>query len=492
MQVGASARWTMGFAGLRFRPRPYFLGPFPERLSTMRTGPGLITAASRKGRGFPLATKEGGALTDWKTDVLRMRFDEGRSWGYIIERMQGQFPGKNASQIRDIIRDVVRRDPRYKADKPAVTPPKYPRSFGWREGRFESSCVHEMLDATDISPETALKLHGLDPEKWKVVNCTDNYWQSQVRGGKVIDLYQSKLTAKPKVDGINLAEIDKHFAALDRKYSRPNIILPKRDAHLMAEVNIADLHFSKLCWHGDTPENFDHKIARETYYRIIAEIADELRGKSLEYITFVWANDFFNSDTIDKATTGGTPQDTDVRWQKMFNIGCEMLVGGLDTLAQIAPVKTFYTPSNHDEVNGYHALQYLAAWFRRDANVEINTDAFPRKYQLYGNTLLGYCHGSTENANGTKDKASRLASLMPIEAAQLWGQATYREMHAAHLHSEQMIQEINGVIVRRTSSPTAYDTWHTVSGFIGAVRKAQTFIYDRERGLKQVINTPVN
>ncbi len=54
-----------------------------------------------------------------------------------------------------------------------------------------------------------------------------------------------------------------------------------------------------------------------------------------------------------------------------------------------------------------------------------------------------------------------------------------------------MIQEINGVIVRRISSPTAADTYHTERGYLGNVRKAQVFIYDKERGLKQVINIPV-
>lgn len=54
-----------------------------------------------------------------------------------------------------------------------------------------------------------------------------------------------------------------------------------------------------------------------------------------------------------------------------------------------------------------------------------------------------------------------------------------------------MIQEISGVIVRRISSPTALDTWNTTHGYMGAVRKAQTFLYDKGRGLVQTINTPV-
>ncbi len=363
-----------------------------------------------------------------------------------------------------------------------------------REYQNDGSIVSEkfitLRDGDELTPDQILEIHGFNPSAWEVISCRNNFWNTQIKGGAKQISYQSRLTAKPKAKGIDLAEIDRHFAKLDRKHFTPPII-KSRQGSLMAEINIADLHLGKLCWHGDTPENFDYKIAREAYYRIIGEIGEQLKGKPIDYITFVWANDFFNSDTVEKTTTGGTPQDTDIREKKLFNIGVEMLVRGVEMLEDIAPIKTFYTPSNHDELSGYHALKYLEAWFRQDDNVTVDTGAYPRKYQLYGNTLIGYCHGDKENGNGSKEKASRLASLMPNEARELWGQAMYHEMHVAHLHSEQMIQEINGVIVRRISSPTASDTWHTESGYLGAVRKAQTFLYDKERGLMQVINTPV-
>ena len=309
----------------------------------------------------------------------------------------------------------------------------------------------------------------------------------QVNGaGEVTQAWVKQSTGKD----LDVDEISRHFAELNRENFIAPVIKPLI-GELMAEVNIADLHLGKLCWHGDTPENFDYKIARDVYYRIVAEIVQELRGKPIEYITFVWANDFFNSDNIEQTTTGGTRQDTDVRWQKLFNVGVEMLVRGIEMLSEIAPVKTFWTPSNHDEVTGYHALKFLEAWFRADPNIFINSDASQRKYQLYGKTLIGYAHGCKIQSNATKEKASRLASLMPIEARQMWGQALYHEMHVGHLHSEQMTQEINGVIVRRISSPTYDDAWHTESGYLGSVKKAQTFLYHKERGLIHTINTPV-
>lgn len=433
-------------------------------------------------------SEKGGEVLDWKKDVERLHFDEGKSITEITGLLAKKIPATGWSNRREKVWGYIRRHPRRKVQATAD------HQKGSLEYKSDGTIISEKFivvrDGDEMTPGFILNAHGLKSSAWEVVSYKNNFWNTQIKGGAKQISYQSKLTAKPTSNKLDLAEIDKHFAKLDRKYFTPPQVKP-RIGNLMAEVNVADLHLAKLCCKGDTPENYDYKIARDSYYRIIGEIVAEIKDKPIEHITFVWANDFFNSDTIENTTTAGTRQDTDVRWTKMFDVGVEMLVRGIEMLSEVAQVKTFYTPSNHDEVNGYHALKYLEAWFRKDSNVHIDTSAFPRKYQLYGNTLLGYCHGDKENARGTREKASRLASLMPIEAKELWGQASYHEMHTAHLHSEQMIQEINGVIVRRISSPTALDSWHTKNGYVGAVRKAQTFLYDKARGLVQTINTPV-
>lgn len=358
------------------------------------------------------------------------------------------------------------------------------------DGSIVSTKFLKLQSGKELTPDELLKLHGLDAEKWEVAHCTNNFWNSQLKGGILQISYQSKLTAKPKKTLISFSDIDKHFKQLDRQYIKPQIKRIK-DGELTAEINIADLHLGKLCWHGDTGINYDHKIAKRIFLDIINELCFKLKDRDIKKILFVWTNDFFNSDNEAQTTTAGTPQDTDIRAKKLFNIGVELLVTSIDLLSDIAPVETFYTPSNHDEETSYSAIKYLEAWFRQNKNITIDTNAKPRKYMLIGNTLVGFTHGSKENSNGNKEKASRLASVMPIEASELWAKAKFREMHTAHLHSEHMIAEINGVIVRRISAPTATDTWHCEHGFIGAVRKAQTFIYDDERGILEVIHTPV-
>jgi hypothetical protein len=427
----------------------------------------------------------------WKQRAEELYKQYGRDWSRMADELMPLFTELNHFEVKEKIRGYIRHSPLWKQTK---SDNFLKSSIEYKsDGSIVSEKFIVIRDGDDMTPDFILEAHGLKPSLWEIVSYKNNFWNTQVKGGAKQISYQSKLTAKPRVGGIDLKDIDKHFAALDRQNFKPPVINLHKQGNVMAEVNIADLHLGKLCWHGDTPENFDYKIARDMYYKLIGEIAEQLKDKPIEYITFVWANDFFNSDTVEKTTTGGTPQDTDIREKKLFNIGVEMLVRGIEMLQEIVkvPIHTFYTPSNHDELSGYHALKYLEAWFRKDESVVIDISAYPRKYQLYGNMLIGYTHGAKEKDKGSYEKASRLASLMPIEARQLWAQALYHEFHTAHLHSEHTTEEINGVIVRRVSSPTASDTWHTESGYLGAVRKAQTFIYDKERGLMQTINTPV-
>jgi hypothetical protein len=429
-----------------------------------------------------------GERLNWKEEAERLYQEYGRDWSHMADEMMPLFPGLNHFEVKEKIRRYIRNTPQFKQHKQE----DFHRSS--IEYKSDGSIISEKFivvrDGDEMTPEFIIEAHGLKPSAWEVVSYKNNFWNSQVKGGAKQISYQSKLTVKPRKGGIDLAEIDKHFRELERKrFTAP--IARQAQGNMLAEINIADLHLGKLCWHGDTPENYDHKIAKDLFYSIIAEIVEQLRRKPIEQVLFVWSNDFFNSDNEEKTTTAGTPQDTDVRNKKMFNIGWEMLIRAIEMLSEVAPVKTFYTPSNHDEETAYHALGVIRAWFRNDPNVTVDLDAYPRKYELYGNTLIGFTHGDKENDKGSKEKASRLASLMPIEAPELWGKSRYREMHAAHLHSEQMIAEINGVIVRRIASPTALDTYHTTHGYVGAVRKVQTLVYDRERGLMQIINTPV-
>ena len=356
------------------------------------------------------------------------------------------------------------------------------------DGTYTSERLIKIIEADLKDDKFLLEAHGFDADKYDIVNATSNFWSMNSADEERVNC-QSKITVKPKVSqGITLKDIDEHFNAMAMDYFS---IYPcpfevnKNERPVMAELNLADLHYGKLAWSGECGANYDHVIARDAFKKIINATCNALNGMNIEYITFVWCNDYFNADNEAQTTVGGTPQDCDTRAKKMFNGGVDMLVWAIDMLSKIAPVRTFYLRDNHADTIGYYALQYINAWFRNNENVQVDIDAYPRKYILYGTTLLGYAHGADE-------KGIRLSTVPPLEARELWSKSKTCEMHTAHLHSEQeRIYEGNGVIVRRIASPTGSDSWHVKSGFIGAVRKAQLFIYDKEYGNIQITNIPV-
>jgi hypothetical protein len=432
----------------------------------------------------------------WLDDAVRMFFDEKLTYAQIGQRLHEHFPSNmHKSQVKEIIRGAMRRTERYKQEHTKMMDNlcKNPCKMTYKDtGDVIYDEVIELLDGEEITPELVMKAHKLNPIDWHVASFTSNVWQSQVKGGNKINLWQSKLTVRPtNKKGIRIDDIDKHFEELSKRFKPTHVKkeYPALNDKTMVEINIADLHLGKMAWTGDSGQMYNTEIAKGIFERILNDFARQI-GRP-EYITFVFCNDFFNFDNPAYTTTSGTPQTNSGSWQQIFDVGVEMLANGISMLSDIAPVITFYTPSNHDEMTGYFAVKYLQAFFKENENITIDASATPRKYQLYGNTLIGYCHGDKEGAAGNKERASRLASLMPIEASTLWSDSLFREMHVAHLHSEQMIQEINGVIVRRIASPTASDTWHVQNGFVGAVRKAQAFVYDKDKGLVNIINAPV-
>ncbi|MDL2224665.1 hypothetical protein LJC20_00430 [Eubacteriales bacterium OttesenSCG-928-M02] len=401
----------------------------------------------------------------------------GASWQEITLAMMPRFPDKTFAQVREMVRKPYRAAKQGECyTSPAMPIGSYGESV---EHRKDGTVVHDRLieicEGEEITPEVLLRAHNLDPKQWQVVAYRNNRWHSQTAGERLV-MYQSRVTVKPYQEGeISLVELEEHFKHLDRKYVPRRPKHRKRNSGRMLEVNIADLHLGKLAWHGETGENYDYKIARERFFQVIDQETQRAAQGNYEKIVFVWCNDFFNSDGQGNQTTAGTPQDTDVRWQKLFTIGCEMLVDAITQLSEHAPVETFYIASNHAKQAEYYAVKYLEAWFRNDPNVTINADATPRQYMLFGNVLLGFTHGSYEAKN-------KLKSLMSVEVPELWAQATWREMHVAHIHSEK-VEEDAGLIIRHCPTVTGTDAWHNLSGYVGAMKRSYSYEWDKVYGL---------
>ena len=96
----------------------------------------------------------------------------------------------------------------------------------------------------------------------------------------------------------------------------------------------------------------------------------------------------------------------------------------------------------------------------------------------FGKCAIFYNHG---DANLKQTIAS-----IPAEFAEVWGTHPYRELHLGHLHKEVTVDENGGMITRRIGSPCGTDAWHYSNRFVGAIKKHQIFIWDKNSGLRDL------
>lgn len=353
-----------------------------------------------------------------------------------------------------------------------------------KDGSQSSSKLLEMSLEQAKDVHYILKAHGYDVDAWELISARNNIWNAYSKTDGVQTLYSSKISVKPKQDNFSLDEMKQFFIEMGKDFKSPVHAPIRYDENgKMLEVNIADLHVGKLCWSGDSNDTYDLEVARDRFFYIINDVLTRTQQYKFEKILFVWSNDFFHYDNLTQTTTAGTKQDSAWKYSQIYKAGTKMLVEAIDLLSQFAPVSTFYIGSNHDKQTSYCATEHLAAWFRNNPNVEVDTDPKIRKYVEFGDCLIQFSHGHAEG--------KRIGEVMSVEAKEAWGRTNFKEVHAGHFHSEKTVTKDNGVIVRYLGSPTGTDTWHYESGYIGAIKKGESFVWDRKKGLIDLIFTTV-
>lgn len=328
-------------------------------------------------------------------------------------------------------------------------------------------------------------MYNIDKTIWFCDKFTVSNWDiTSTKAGKTATNYAVKATFKRRTDAINYEELVEKFIKDTNNYKPNHKSYKYNITHnsKMLEIALYDVHFGKLAWGLETGSDYDHKIAKKIFIDIINDIILRTEHINYEKIVFVVGQDFFNFDTVSGTTTKGTATDNDLRWQKLFTSGCEALIEGIDIMQEQCPVDVIWVKGNHDTSTSYYATAYIDAWYRNNKNVDVDVSPTPRKYYRYGNTLLGFTHGDKEK--------NRLSGIMSIEKPEWWGKTKYREFHCGHFHSE-IAKETSGLIIRNISSVCSNDAWHTDLGYIGAVKKAQAFVWDYEYGLDSIINSVV-
>jgi len=343
-----------------------------------------------------------------------------------------------------------------------------------------------------VTVEDLLKVHDLSLDEWEITKKVVNSWESSSKNkdGEVVNTpnFQVKVWLQNKKTLYDLQlireEFKKDIQELSPKVEKYKYNILKDLPGRLLEINIFDLHLGKVAWSEEIGQEYNLEIASTVFLQAIRYFIQKSKNENIEKILLPVGNDFFNSDYAHpySRTTKGTPQEEDVRWQKTFRTGRNLIVQAATELSQLAPVDIIMIPGNHDFERTFYLGDSLEAWFHNNENILVDNSPTPRKYYPYGKVLLGFTHGSEENI---KD----LPGIMAQEVPDLWGRTVYREFHLGHLHHKKSraflpTTEVQGTLVRHMSSLSGTDAWHHRKGYVGARRSAEAMIWDKELGLE--------
>lgn len=426
--------------------------------------------------------------------ILRQGAMEGRSATWVQERVSGRFGGTiGQTQSRAHLRRT----------KSGEDPAEFLFANSLKEtGRAnqekvehkktgDDSAVLETLSGTVRTVEDALKKGNIDLNVWEVERCVVNSWEVGAKGpeGKIVvsPLWQVKVWLKAKM-GWSPSEFRKllveDLRALAPSYE--TLIYEQERQPIMAELSLFDAHFGKLAWEPETGQSYDLKICRDRYMMAGRDLLKRVEIFQPERILYIVGNDFYHADQGRiGATTNGTPQDCDGRWQKAFRIGMQCAISLAEEAAQLCKVHILVVPGNHDAEKAFCLGEVLAARFHQHPDITVQNDPDVHAYYRYGTNLIGFVHGDNHTSDKKRDL---LPQTMATDRPQEWAETTCREIHLGHFHSEleeiwkyRRVQHVKDVAVRVLPSLSSTDAWHRRSGY-ASVLAAECHLYHRDHG----------
>lgn len=358
-----------------------------------------------------------------------------------------------------------------------------------KNGEQASTVLCKLNDEQLKDPDYILKVHGYDSNSWELTSAKQSIWNNKLDN----ELYSSKITVKPRV-GFNWNEdnIKKIFDKLNEKthfllsecatICGVNEVPPEKDKMLL--IGIADLHYGLLA-KDNLSEEYNMKIAKERFDKIISDVINrKSNDKTIDKIVLLIGNDFLSADNIQGTTSRHfTQQDQETNWYEIITSATEMLVEQIEKLRFFFPnVEVINVKGNHDEMSTFGIMQTLNAYYKDSTSVKINTDCKFRQYVRYGTSLIGLSHN---------ERLQDVTKIMAAETGVDFGECRYKCFLLGHLHKQQLLEDDYGVDIRRMSSVVGASAWTASQGYCGTNKMSQTFVFDKNKGLIEVMNTIV-
>ncbi len=249
---------------------------------------------------------------------------------------------------------------------------------------------------------------------------------------------------------------------------------------LLGVLSFPDLHLGQLSWRREVGANYDSRIAESLYRQAAAVLIDYMRRSGVGRVLYIVGNDLLHVDGASNATTNGTPQDVDSRWQYMFIRVRRLTEAVIRELATFAEVDVVIMPGNHDWHLAYALGHVIDATFTSFKNVSVDIEPRDYKYRVYDRVLFGIAHGDRLRDND-------LPLLLAEEMPEAWAVARWKEWLLGHIHRKKVVRNVDvdqrmGVQLTYLPSLKALDKWHYKQGYRSR-QAAEVRLYDTKAGV---------
>lgn len=321
-----------------------------------------------------------------------------------------------------------------------------------KDGSQSSSTTLQMTSEQAKDHDFVLRAHGFDPTEWDIISARNNFWQQNSQENGLIDLYQSKITVKPKSDDeLTPQDIANLFKADITPYTIKQVA---RDTHNLV-VPLPDLHFG-ITTMLDVKGHLDRllELINKGYKTIVIEQLGDLFHSSQ-----MWSSQTLKGTLLDEVNMVQAVEDA----KQFFDVLVTASLENSTTLhiKQMA--------GNHSGNMEYMFMEYLKAKYPQ---VVIKNNIQFRDAYLLDNVGIMLAHGDLAPKN--------LPMLFANEFGGAWSLSHSREIHKGHFHKEKTVDE-GGVISRQLGTVKPNDNYEIMNGWTLSKKELYALEYDSDK-----------
>lgn len=247
------------------------------------------------------------------------------------------------------------------------------------------------------------------------------------------------------------------------------------DENLCSLLTITDFHLGMKAWSESDGEDWDVRIARDTFLNAICDMVDAAPKSGTGILNQL--GDFFHWDGLIPMTpTSNHILTGDDRYSKLVEMTINIMTSAVQImLRKFGEVVVVQAEGNHDLASSVWIRKYMKHRFELDPRVSVIDNEFPYYAFLHGKTMLGFHHGH-------RMKMGQLQKLFASEPRfrEMWGMASHCYIHCGHLHHERVVEDAGATVEQHPTLATR-DNYSTTHGYVSQ-RGAKIITYDKLDG----------